>query len=627
MRSGRSQYGHKTKNIMQLSGLDISIIFLYLVATVYIGFWLSKRASKNIQTYFLAGNDLPWYFLGLSNASGMFDVSGTMVAVAWLFVYGMKSAWIPWLWPVWNQIFMMIFLAIWMRRSNVLTGAEWITFRFGRSKGSTLSHIITVVFAIIIVIAFMAYFVEGIGKFAVQFLPWDLSWSIGSFQMSSEDSYALLIIGITTLYTVKGGFYSVVGTEVMQFFIMTIACLVVGFIALFTTTGDQIAAAVPDGWNSLWFGWELGLDWVEKLPAADLRIQEDGYSLFGFIFMLMLFKGVWASMAGPVPSYDMQRVLSTRTPSEAAKMFALTPVVLMVPRYFLIAGITVLALVYMDPAQLTDPVTGRLDFEEVLPFAISHYVSTGLKGLLLAGLLAAFMSTFAAFINAGSAYMVNDIYKRYINAHAPDRNYVWLSYATTIGLVVVGVIFGLVGGNIQARTDWIVGLLYGSYVASNALKWIWWRFNGYGFFFGMLSGMIGVAIMPPILAGMGYHLLAIEQFPLLLVIALAGSLLGTYFTPPDNEETLKKFYKQTRPWGFWGPIRDKVMAEDPTFKPNKDLGRDSFNVVVGIIWQMCLVIIPMYIIIRKMDGLFASLAVLAITSWLLKKYWYDRLED
>lgn len=612
---------------MKLAAIDLLIILLYLIATVFIGFWLSKRASKNIQTYFLAGNDLPWYFLGLSNASGMFDVSGTMIAVTWLFVYGIKSAWIPWLWPVWNQIFMMIFLAIWMRRSNVLTGAEWITFRFGKSRGSKLSHIITVVFAITIVIAFMAYFVEGIGKFAVQFLPWDLSFTLAGFTMTSADSYALIIIGITTLYTVKGGFYSVVGTEVMQFFIMTIACLVVGYIALTVTTVDQINAAVPNGWKSLWFGWELNIDWAEKLPAAGDRIKEDGYSLFGFIFMMMLFKGIFASMAGPVPSYDMQRVLSTRTPSEAAKMFGLTPIVLMLPRYFLIAGITVLALVYMDPAQLTDPATGQLDFEEVLPFAISEYVGAGLKGLLLAGLLAAFMSTFAAFINAGSAYVVNDIYKKYINAEAPPQRYVNLSYTTTFTIVIIGIIFGLVGGNIQARTDWIVGLLYGSYVASNVLKWIWWRFNGYGFFYGMLAGMVGVAILPAVLNALNYDLLAIEQFPFLFIIALAGSFIGCLLTPPDDEETLKKFYKQTRPWGFWGPIRDKVIAEDPNFKPNKDFGRDSFNVIIGIIWQMALVVLPMYIIIRKMDGIWVSLAVLALSTWLLKRYWYDRLED
>ena len=145
---------------MNLSLIDILILVAYVGLTLWVGFWLSKKASKNIKTYFLAGNDIPWYYLGLSNASGMFDVSGTMIAVAWFFVYGIKSAWIPWLWPIWNQIIMMIFLAIWMRRSKVLTGAEWITFRFGKSLGSKLSHLITVIFAVIIVIAFMAYFVE-----------------------------------------------------------------------------------------------------------------------------------------------------------------------------------------------------------------------------------------------------------------------------------------------------------------------------------------------------------------------------------------------------------------------------------------------------------------------------------
>ena len=612
---------------MKLATIDIAIIFLYLILTVWIGFWLSKRASRNLQTYFLAGNDIPWYFLGLSNASSMFDVSGTMIAVTWLFVYGLKSAWIPWLWPVWNQIFMMIFLALWLRRSNVLTGAEWITFRFGKSKGSQLSHIITVVFAVIIVIAFMAYFVEGIGKFAAQFLPWDLSFRLAGMSISSENTYAIIIIGITTLYTVKGGFYSVVGTEVMQFIIMTIACIVVGVIALSQTTYDQIQAVIPDGWTSLWFGWELNIDWSNHLPAANDRIQEDGYSLFGFIFMMMLFKGVWASLAGPVPSYDMQRVLSTRTPKEAAMMFGLTPVVLMLPRYLMIAGITVLALVYMDPAQLTDATTGRLDFEEVLPFAISEYVTTGFKGLLLAGLLAAFMSTFAAFINAGSAYVVNDIYKKYLRPDAEAKVYVQLSYIVTIALVVVGILFGLAGGNIQARTDWIVGLLYGSYVASNVLKWIWWRFNGYGFFYGMLSGMIGVAILPSIMDALGWKLLAIEQFPFLLVMALAGSIVGCLATPPDDEETLKAFYKKTRPWGFWKPIHEKVVAEDPSFIGNKDFYRDSFNVVIGIIWQMSLVVIPIFLIIRETFSLWLWIGIFVLTSYLLKRYWYDRLEN
>ncbi|WP_116367508.1 sodium:solute symporter family protein [Parahaliea mediterranea] len=611
---------------MKLATLDIAIIALFLGATIGLGLWLSRLASRNLKSYFLAGNDIPWYMLGLSNASGMFDVSGTMIAVAWMFVYGIKSAWIPWLWPVWNQIIMMIFLALWMRRSGVLTGAEWISFRFGDGAGARLAHIVTVLFAVVIVIAFMAYFVEGIGKFSAQFLPWDLAFNLAGLQFSSEDSYALIIIGLTTLYTLKGGFYSVVGTEVMQFLVMTVACLIVGVIAFGATSAEQIQAAVPAGWDSLWFGWELGLDWSTLLPAADARIAEDGYGAFGFLFMLMIFKGIFASLAGPVPSYDMQRILGTRSPSEAAKMFGLTPLVLSFPRYFMIAGITVLALVYMDAGALLDG-SGRLDFERVLPYAISEYVDAGFRGLLLAGLLAAFMSTYAAFINAGSAYVVNDLYRKYFNRSGSGRHYVRLSYLVTGALVLIGLYFGFAGGNIQARTDWIVGLLYGSYVASNVLKWVWWRFNGFGYFAGMAAGMIGVAVIPPALEAAGIEWLAIQQFPLLLAVAMLGSVAGCLLTPPVDAAQLDQFYRQTRPWGWWAPVVQRISAQDPAFCPNRDFARDMGNVLVGIVWQMTLVVIPMFVMIRATDSLLWSLGVFALTTWLLKKYWWDRLED
>ena len=96
---------------MSIHPVDMAIIAAYIGLTLLIGFWISTRASKGLRSYFLGGNRLPWYALGLSNASGMFDVAGTMWLVSILFVYGLKSIWIPWLWPVFNQIFLMVFLS------------------------------------------------------------------------------------------------------------------------------------------------------------------------------------------------------------------------------------------------------------------------------------------------------------------------------------------------------------------------------------------------------------------------------------------------------------------------------------------------------------------------------------
>ena len=134
---------------MKLQLVDVLIIAAYLVIMIVIGLLLKKKASKNLDSYFLGGKTLPFYMLGLSNASGMFDISGTMWMVYLAFVYGLKSLWIPWLWPVFNQIFLMIYLSVWLRRSNVLTGAEWIRTRFGYGRGANLSHTIVVLYAVI----------------------------------------------------------------------------------------------------------------------------------------------------------------------------------------------------------------------------------------------------------------------------------------------------------------------------------------------------------------------------------------------------------------------------------------------------------------------------------------------
>ncbi|MEM6699378.1 MAG: sodium:solute symporter family protein [Bacteroidota bacterium] len=605
---------------MSLHPLDIAIILLYLIVTVFIGFWISKKASKNLQAYFLGNNQIKWYYLGLSNASGMFDISGTMWTVTLLFVYGLKSAWIPWLWPVWNQVFVMVFLAIWLRRSGVMTGAQWITHRFGDERGARLSHIIVTVFAIISTLGFIAYFFVGIGKFATIFFPVDLSFSLGSLAFTSEQSYAALIIGITTLYVIKGGMYSVVITEILQFIIMTICCFVIGYIALTTVSAEQIDAGVPPGWKDLFFGWEMNLDWTGYLDSVNQKIDADGFELIGYLVMMMIFKGIFASLAGPVPSYDMQRILSTRTPAEAARMSGLTILVLSAPRYLMIAGFAALSIAYLMP-ELSE-MGANVDFETVLPLAIERFVPVGFKGLLLAGLLAAFMGTFAAFINAAPAYIINDLYKKYINPTASDKKYVRYSYVASVALVLIGVAGGFFAASINSLTLWITSALYGGYAAANVLKWIWWRFNGYGYFFGMAAGLVASTFVPQIFT----DTLDIYLFPIILGCSFLGCILGTYLTSPDDEEVLKNFYRQTRPWGFWEPIIQKIKAEDAHFIPNQEFKRDAFNVFIGIIWQMNMIVLPIYLIIREMNSFAICFMIFVLTSWLLKRFWYDRLD-
>ena len=609
---------------MALHPIDLFIIAAYVVATVGIGFWISRKASKSIQNYFLGGNEIPWYALGLSNASGMFDISGTMWLVYLLFVYGMKSVWVPWLWPVFNQIFLMVYLSVWLRRSGVMTGAEWIRFRFGDGQGAKLSHLVVVLFALINVVGFLAYGFIGIGQFAAAFLPFQLA----ADATTNANLWGLAITAVATLYVVKGGMFSVVFTEVLQFGIMTVACLWVGGIAMAQVSPELLNAAVPEGWRSLWFGWTLDLDWATLLPSANEKIAADGYTMFGAFFMMMLFKGVLSSMAGPAPNYDMQRILSARTPKEAAKMSGLVSLVLMVPRYMLITGLTVLALVFFRDE--LGAMGSDVNFELILPFTMREFIPTGLLGLLIAALLAAFMSTYAATVNAAPAYIVNDVYKRYINPDAPEKTYVRMSYLVSIIVVVIGTAFGFVAQNLNEIVQWLVGALYGGYAASNMLKWHWWRFNSYGYFWGMLAGIIAAGIAAPVMGLLGLDFGAatpLYAFPLILALSLAGCIAGSLLTAPDPPEVLRDFYLKVRPWGFWGPVHAAVVADHPEIEANKDFRRDMVNVVIGIVWQTGLVAIGILIVLEDLGALAVAVGVVIVTSALLKVNWYDKLED
>ncbi|NOY58730.1 MAG: Na+:solute symporter [Calditrichaeota bacterium] len=596
---------------MKLSAIDIGIILAYFAVTIIIGFYVSKRASKNLDSYFLGGKTLPWYVLGVSNASGMFDITGTMWLVYACVVYGLKSVWLPWLWPVFNQIFMMVFLSIWLRRSNVLTGAAWLATRFGKGRDTELAHISVVVFALVSAVGFLAYAFKGIGKFAAIFLPWDIS----------PDMYALIIMGLTAMYAVKGGMFSVVITEVMQFVIMTLASVAVGIIAIMRVSPDMLAKVIPAGWKSLWFGWQLDLNWTGILDSVNDKIAQDGYSLFAVFFMMMLFKGVLVSLAGPAPNYDMQRVLATKSPREAGLMSGFVNVVLLFPRYLMVMGFTILTLVFLKPE--LQAMGTNIDFEAILPLAITKFIPVGLMGILLAGLLAAFMSTFAATLNAAPAYIVNDIYKRYFNANAEPRKYVYMSYVASLLVLVVGIAFGFVVESINQVMLWIVSALWGGYTAANVLKWYWWRFNGYGYFWGMVSGIAAALTVPRIFP----NLSELNAFPIILIVSTAGSFLGCLFTKPTEESVLKKFYTSVRPWGFWKPIYEKVIQENHDFKKNTDFKRDTFNIAIGMIWQVTLTVLPMFFVIKETKGIIISTIVLGITSVILKKNWYDKLQN
>ena len=273
---------------MKLHFIDISIIVLYLAMMVALGFWFRKKAKQNKESYLLGGKSLPWFMLGMSDASDMFDISGTMWMVSLCFVYGMKSIWIPWLWPVFNQVIMMMFLSKWLRRSNADTGAAWLATRFGNiGKGITSSHNVVVAFALLSCFGFLAYGFVGLGKFIEIFLPWSMVKAYVPFRVSAQwvpHFYGTVFSLFAMFYAVLGGMHSIVLGDFIKYLIMTVACISIAVIAFYHLHSTGNTLHVPEGWFNPFFGWHINLDWRNIIPAANKKIDDDGFGLFGIFF-------------------------------------------------------------------------------------------------------------------------------------------------------------------------------------------------------------------------------------------------------------------------------------------------------------------------------------------------------
>jgi len=640
---------------MRLTTIDLLIIALYFAVMVVVGIVMKNQAKKSKDSYLMGGKKLPWYMLGLSDASDMFDISGTMLLVSMAFLYGFKSVWIPWMWPVFNQVFLMVFLSKWLRRSNATTGAEWLGTRFGLTdKGVAQSHAIVVVFALMLCIGYMAYAFVGVGEFLEIFIPYETikevvpfldanleRLTVGTAQYTdalvaakhlTAQFYGVTICIIATFYSIVGGMHGIVLADFIKYMIMIVCSLFVGTIAMLALadSGIVLADKMPLGWDDPLFGMELGLNWQDILADAQVKLEKDGYKLFSAVVSMMFFSGMLKSLAGPAPNYDCQKILSTKSPEEASKMSGFISIILLPIRYFMTMGLCILGIIYFKDLNLNQTADG-VNFESIMPAVISKYLPVGLVGLVLAGFLGAFMSNFSGTLNAGQAYIVNDIYLKYFKPDASRKQVINMGYLSGTIMVILGVGLGLLIRDVNMIFNIITAGLYGGFVCANVLKWYWWRFNANGFFWGMFAGIVASAI-PPILSvtGITHYFDGTRMlyfFPVFIVIQFIACILGSYSAPPTNQETLVNFYKTVRPWGFWKPVHELAMIEDPGIQKNKNFSINMANVGMGIAGQILLTLLPMYFILSKWTGFFVVLGLLAAIFIVMKRTWWNRLSD
>ena len=297
------------------------------------------------------------------------------------------------------------------------------------------------------------------------------------------------------------------------------------------------------------------------------------------------------------------------------------------PRFLLVSAIAVLGMVGFG--QDLAKMGGDPKFELILPKVVAGYVPIGCKGLLVAAMIAAFMSTFVSTANSGVAYIVNDIYRRYMNPTAPQRKLVRLGYVWTGLVILAGIAAGFATESINEITIWLTSNLVPAFVAPNVLKWHWWRFNGWGFTAGMIAGtaasLLPMKYLSAWLLPAGTMPLVVFSFVLVFSISSVASIVACLATRPEDMELLKQFYTTVRPWGFWGPVLRACRAQKAEFRKNQDFWWDIFNLGIGIVWQIAMVAMLMYLVIQQNTRMLICLAVFVATSVVLKFTWYDRL--
>lgn len=599
-----------------MSIIDLIIVAAYLTTITAIGFYFEKRASTGIDSYFLGSRKIPWWALGASGMASNFDVSGTMINVALIYAFGAVGFFVEMRGGlVLIMAFLMIFMGKWTHRSKVMTLSEWMTYRFGEGIQGKSARIISAVSTLIITIAIVSYFAVGAGKFIGDVLNIP-----NYFGLSSEFWAAAIIITFTTLYTVASGLQGVVWTDVFQGVIIFIMIIVICTIALTSANiPDTFTISVPlkDG---SFLPIETNRDsWTSILPSWELSFPENSsysiYNLFGIALLFYLIKVIIEGSAG-TGGYMAQRFFAARSDKEAG-LLSLLWIFLLSFRWPFIAAIAMLGISYgINSGEIiSDP-------EKVLPTVIFNILPIGLKGLLVAGLMAAAMSTFSSLINSGASYWVRDIYQEFINPKANEKKLIIHSRVSSLMIVLAGLFLASGIKSINEIWGWLTMGLGAGMIVPLLLRWYWWRMNGFGFTIGTVFGM-GTAITQKLFFPDSTEYIS---FAILVLSSLSATVLGTLLTEKTSLEVLIKFYNSTRPFGFWKPIKSLLPAEMKA-KINSENKRDIIAVCFALPWQIVLFLTSMTLILKRFDLFFYLLILLIILSAGLYLFWFKYLSS
>ncbi|KAL7993815.1 putative sodium/solute symporter, sodium/glucose symporter superfamily [Plasmopara halstedii] len=619
-------------SVMKLGTLDLALCIGYLVSVLLVGFVFTIReqrarekarltrlhdkavmdkgikdskgstSAKNnhiLEEYYLGGRRIPWYALAVADVSSYIDISGTMINTALVYALGVKGMYIE------IRGGLCLFLAFQLaytgklsRRCPVKTRGEWIQFRFGTRLDAVLLRTTIAITSLASSILATTYFAVGGGKFFTEFVKLP-EWG----ELPSEFWAAALLMAVAMLYTIAAGYATVVYTDVYQSLFIFTSFIIVAIMGFMIQLPDQFSVFLPV--NVMHSGSEyIELNttrtaWVSAVPPSSLRLPKEAYysmyNSFGVILASYSFLQIMRSASGPGGS-GLQTVLATKSEREVRSQTFLAMLFLSL-RWAFSAGIAIMGIHYsMKHANVV------IDPERVVPLVINNVLPVGIKGFVLASLLAAALTTFDTTINSASSYWTVDIYQTLIHPKASEKQLLWHARFSSVFVMLTGLFQSLDVSTINRIWGFITIALAGGLIWPFFFSWYWARFNALSCLVGVASGYlsaIALFIFAP----------QLEEFRT-FVITAASTILSI-----------------ARPPGAWSHIKHICFTQDVIAKIDLENHTDLACTGLIIVAQLALYILAVSIVSKAWTQSLVLVATLIVTLTFIYLKWYVKLKD
>jgi Na+/proline symporter len=540
-----------------VAALDWIIVAAFLALNLGIGFWYSRRASKSVEDFFVGGRTIPWWLAGTAILTGSFASDTPLHTTKMIREKGLAGAWFYWGAIFGGVVIALVFSRLW-RRTRVITDNELIELRYTGRPASFLRGGMATFKTLALEVITMAWITVGMTKIVKVIMDLPDRVAVPAFGSLPTDVLVVAaLLVFAAAFCMASGFYGVVATDLLEFGTAITGAIVLGVVAFDQVGGiDGLRdglAAVPAG--------EGALDFLPQWNA-------EGFSAL----VIGVYLGVqwWAHPYVDGSGHRAQRFLASKDERNAIASglwsLAITFIIRSWPWY-----VTALASIVLYPTVV--------DHETVYPQMVVDLLPIGLKGLMVASFVSAFMGTMESHYNLTASYVVNDVYKRFVAKERSPDHYVRASRIATVSVAltagVVSLLFSSVLDAFLFKMELMagLGLLY-------LLRWFWWRVNAVTELVA-LAGTVACALtlkFLPWTSGGGANGSAIR---LLLVVGITGALaLATAFlTRPEPTEHLVEFYRRVRPPGWWGPIARAAGGKLPSGFGLHTLGQGLVAVV------------------------------------------------